>query len=115
MEESSFMSLPGTSWELVDADDRAELQRLAQENPWLTVTVAVSDDKESALEHGDIGDVVARHGPWNSRDVYVAGPPPMVDDTVGRLVRHGVRRERIRAEVFAPSRQSPSLDGEVTE
>jgi NAD(P)H-flavin reductase len=95
--------------------DRAELQRLAQENPWLTVTVAVSDDKESSLEHGDIGDVVARHGPWNSRDVYVAGPPPMVDDTVGRLVRHGVRRERIRAEVFAPSRQSPSLDGEVTE
>jgi NAD(P)H-flavin reductase len=95
--------------------DRAELQRLAQENPWLTVTVAVSDDKESALEHGDIGDVVARHGPWNSRDVYVAGPPPMVDDTVGRLVRHGVRQERIRAEVFAPSRQSPSLDGEVTE
>jgi NAD(P)H-flavin reductase len=95
--------------------DRADLQRLAQENPWLTVTVAVSDDKESSLEHGDIGEVVARHGPWNSRDVYVAGPPPMVDDTVGRLVRHGVRRERIRAEVFAPSRQSPSLDGEVTE
>jgi hypothetical protein len=26
-----------------------------------------------------------------------------------------VRPERIRAEVFAPSRQSPDLDGEVTE
>jgi hypothetical protein len=29
VEESSFMSLPGTSWELVAADDRAELTRLA--------------------------------------------------------------------------------------
>jgi hypothetical protein len=30
VEESSFMSLPGTSWELVEADDRAELARLAR-------------------------------------------------------------------------------------
>jgi hypothetical protein len=39
----------------------------------------------------------------------------MVDDTVSRLTQSGVRPERIRAEVFAPSRQSPDLDGEVTE
>jgi NAD(P)H-flavin reductase len=95
--------------------DRTELRRLEQENPWLSVTVAVSDDKESSLEHGDIGDVVARHGPWNSRDVYVAGPPAMVEDTVSRLLAGGLRQERIRAEVFAPSRPSPSLEGEVTE
>jgi len=95
--------------------DRADLLRLEQENPWLTVVFAVSDDKDSALEHGDIGDVVMRHGPWLSRDVYVAGPGVMVDDTVGRLVQHGLPRERIRTEVFAPSRPSPSVDGEVTE
>jgi NAD(P)H-flavin reductase len=79
------------------------------------VTFAVSDDKESELEHGDIGDVVQRHGPWQSRDAYVSGPAAMVDDTVARLVGQGVRRERIRTEVFAPSRPGPSVDGEVTE
>ena len=54
--------------------DRADLRRLEQENPWLTVTFAVSEDKVSGLEHGDIGDVVLRHGPWLSREVCVAGP-----------------------------------------
>jgi NAD(P)H-flavin reductase len=98
-----------------DLYDRADLRRLEQEHGWLTVTVAVSADKASSLEQGDIGDVVVRHGPWNSRDVYVAGPGVMVDDTVSRLTQSGVRPERIRAEVFAPSRQSPDLDGEVTE
>jgi hypothetical protein len=39
----------------------------------------------------------------------------MVDDTVDRLLRDGVRRERIRTEVFAPSRPGPDVDGSVTE
>jgi NAD(P)H-flavin reductase len=95
--------------------DRADLQRLEQENPWLTVTFVVSEDKISSLEHGDVGDVVLRHGPWLSREVCVAGPAAMVEDTVSRLVQHGVPRQRISSEVFAPSRPGPSVDGEVTE
>jgi NAD(P)H-flavin reductase/hemoglobin-like flavoprotein len=94
--------------------DRVDLVRLASELPWLSVTFAVSEDKESDLEHGDIGDVLLRHGPWLSRDVYVAGPGGMVEDTVSRLVGSGLPAERIRTEVFAPSRPSPSLNGEVT-
>jgi hypothetical protein len=39
----------------------------------------------------------------------------MVDDTVARLLENGVRRERIRTEVFAPSRPGPDVDGEVRE
>jgi len=95
--------------------DRHELDRLASEHPWLTVTYAVSDDKESSLEHGDIGDVVLRHGPWLSREVFVAGPGAMVEDTQARLVAHGLPPERIRSEVFAPSRPSPNLEGEITD
>jgi NAD(P)H-flavin reductase/hemoglobin-like flavoprotein len=95
--------------------DRADLDRLAAENPWLSVTYAVSDDKESSLEHGDIGDVVDRHGPWRSRDVYIAGPAPMVEDTQARLLASGLPQERIRAEVFAPSRQGPNVEGDVIE
>jgi NAD(P)H-flavin reductase len=95
--------------------DRADLQRLEQEHPWLTVTFAVSEDKVSGLEHGDIGDVVLRHGPWNSREVCIAGPAVMVEDTVSRLTTSGVPARRISSEVFAPSRPGPSVDGEVTE
>jgi NAD(P)H-flavin reductase/hemoglobin-like flavoprotein len=95
--------------------DLADIRRMEQEHGWLTVVLAVSEDKLSSLEQGDVGDVVMRHGPWNSRDIYVAGSHPMVDDTVRRLTASGLRSERIHAEVFAPSRQSPSLDGEVTD
>jgi NAD(P)H-flavin reductase len=95
--------------------DRADLERLDREHGWLTVTFAVSHDDLSSLEQGDIGEVVARYGPWTSRDVYAAGPALMVEDTTARLIGSGVHPERIRSEVFAPSRLSPSLDGEVTE
>jgi NAD(P)H-flavin reductase len=95
--------------------DGVGLRQLQQENPWLTVTVAVSHDKVSSLEHGDIGDVVLRHGPWVSREVCIAGPGPMVEDTVARLLQHGVPPQRMSSEVFAPSRPGPTVDGEVTE
>jgi NAD(P)H-flavin reductase len=95
--------------------DLGDIRRMEQEHPWLTVILAVSEDKLSSLEQGDIGDVMMRHGPWLSRDAYVSGSGPMVDDTVGRLARHGLPPDRIHTEVFTPSRQSPSLDGEVTE
>jgi NAD(P)H-flavin reductase/hemoglobin-like flavoprotein len=95
-----------------DFYDRADLRRLAQRHPWLTVTLAVSEDKESSLEQGDIADVVLRQGPWLSREAFVAGGPAMVEDTVSRLVRHGLRPDRIRTEVFAPSRPGPSIDDE---
>ena len=95
--------------------DRADLRRMEQEHPWLTVVCAVSQEKGSAMEHGDIADVVLRHGPWNNRDAYVAGNPAMVEDTVVRLHQNGVPMARIRTEVFAPSRPSPTVDGKVTE
>ena len=95
--------------------DRADLQRLQEAHPWLTVTLAVSEDAASALERGTVGEVAARYGPWTSREVFVAGPGVMVDDTVSRLLEQGVRRERIRTEVFAPSRPGPDVDGKVRE
>jgi NAD(P)H-flavin reductase len=94
--------------------DRADLARLAKQHSWLTVTLAVSEDKSSTLEQGDVGEVVLRNGPWLSRDVYVAGPGAMVEDTVSRLVQHGLPPQRIHSEVFAPSRQGPNVEGEVT-
>jgi NAD(P)H-flavin reductase len=97
-----------------DLYDREDLARLEQEHPWLTVTLALSEDEHSGLAHGDVGEVMARSGPWGSREAYVAGPRAMVDDTVERLLQHGLPRERIRTEVFAPSRPGPDVDGKVT-
>jgi NAD(P)H-flavin reductase len=99
----------------LDFYDRADLERLAQEHPWLAVTLAVSDDPISPLEQGIVGDVVLRHGPWSSREVFIAGPGPMVEHLVPRLVDSGVKPHRIRSEVFAPSRQGPDVHGKVTE
>jgi hypothetical protein len=45
MEESSFMSLPGTSWELVDGEDRAELARVGR-----AIDALVSDPKSNTPE-----------------------------------------------------------------
>jgi NAD(P)H-flavin reductase len=95
--------------------DRADLERLAEELPWLTVTLAVSEDPVSSLEQGIVGDVVVRNGPWTSREVYVAGPEPMIEDLVPRLIDGGVKPHRIRTEVFAPSKQGPDVDGRVVE
>jgi NAD(P)H-flavin reductase len=95
--------------------DGADLERLEHEHSWLTVVPAVSDDKDSSLEHGDIGDVVMRQGPWLSRETYVAGPAAMVEDTVSRLLHHGLPPARIHSEVFAPSRPGPTVEGKVTE
>jgi hypothetical protein len=39
----------------------------------------------------------------------------MVEDTVARLLEDGARRERVRTEVFAPSRPGPDVDGKVRE
>ncbi|MEU2350962.1 globin domain-containing protein [Modestobacter sp. NPDC049651] len=97
-----------------DLYDEADLRRLEQEHRWLTVTRAVSHDKESGLEHGDVGEVVVRHGPWSSRDVYVAGNGPTVEDTVARLAASGLPADRVRTEVYAPSRPAPDVNGEGT-
>src|SRR5947209_7202348 len=62
--------------------DRADLERLQEEHAWLTVTPAVSEDPASPVVQGVVGEVVGRSGPWTSREVFVAGPGVMVDDTV---------------------------------
>jgi NAD(P)H-flavin reductase len=96
---------------LYDLDD---LRRLAELHSWLTLRVAVSDDETYDGDQGSIADIVARSGPWGSRDVYVCGSPQMVEATVSRLTETGVPRQRIRIEEFAPSRPGPSVQRKVT-
>ncbi|TDC42416.1 oxidoreductase [Actinomadura sp. KC345] len=101
--------------------DLEHLAKLAGEFPWLTVVPAVSDESgghgfsallrsghaagDGEVEHGNLSDVVARHGPWDGHDAYVCGPSGMVGHTVEQLMRLGVPRDRIRLETFADAQR----------
>jgi NAD(P)H-flavin reductase len=101
--------------------DLEDLTKLAGEFRWLTVVPAVSDESgghgftaflqsgggagDGDVEHGNLSDIVAGHGPWDGRDAYVCGPSAMVGHTVEQLVRLGVPRDRIRLETFAEAQR----------
>jgi NAD(P)H-flavin reductase len=80
--------------------DRAHLDRIAEQYPWLTIVRAVSDDPGYDGEQGAIPDVVSRHGPWHNHDFYVAGSSPMVSATLRRLTEMGIPSARIRYDAF---------------
>ncbi|WP_308427955.1 FAD-binding oxidoreductase [Actinomadura livida] len=101
--------------------DLEDLTKLAGEFPWLTVVPAVSDESGGHgftarlqsggragggdVEHGNLSDIVAGHGPWDGHDAYVCGPSAMVGHTVEQLARLGVPRDRIRLETFADAQR----------
>ena len=80
--------------------DLDNLEKMAAQHPWLTVTPAVSADSKFAGETGSLPDVVARHGDWSSRDAYLAGPTEMVQEAVARLASAGMTQDQIHIEDF---------------
>ena len=80
--------------------DLDNLEKLAAQHSWLTVTPVVSADHKFAGETGNLPDVVARHGNWSGYDAYVAGPSKMVQDAADRLTSAGLAQDRIHIEDF---------------
>jgi NAD(P)H-flavin reductase/hemoglobin-like flavoprotein len=80
--------------------DLDNLEKMAAEHPWMTVTPVVSDDPKFAGETGSLPDVVARHADWSAHDAYVAGPTQMVQDTAARLAAGGMATDQIHIEDF---------------
>jgi NAD(P)H-flavin reductase/hemoglobin-like flavoprotein len=74
--------------------DLADLQHLERNYPWLQVIPVVSEEAAPDTIFGSVPDVV---GPanWRDRDVYVAGPDPMIARTVSALKDRGAPEERI--------------------
>jgi NAD(P)H-flavin reductase len=79
--------------------DLPGLEKMAAEHPWLTVVPAVSEGR-FAGEVGALADVVARHGAWSDREVYVAGPTAMVADCTSKLIAAGLPAAQIHVEDF---------------
>ncbi|WP_249374838.1 globin domain-containing protein [Streptomyces sp. I05A-00742] len=88
--------------DLYDMDTMRELDRA---HPWLSVRPVVSDGPTRALS-GQLPYVVRDHGPWNSYDAYLSGPPAMIRSGVDTLVGIGIPSHRIRHD---------SIDGLLAE
>ena len=80
--------------------DLDSLEKMAAQQPWLTVTPAVSADPAFAGETGSLPDVVARRGDWSAHEAYLAGPTEMVRETSTRLVSAGMAQDQIHIEDF---------------
>ena len=80
--------------------DLDSLEKMAAQQPWLTVTPAVSADPTFAGETGSLPDVVARCGDWSGHEAYLAGPTEMVRETGTRLVSAGMAQDQIHIEDF---------------
>ncbi|GEL18303.1 globin domain-containing protein [Pseudonocardia asaccharolytica] len=91
----------GRTW--IDLYAVPSLTALAHRSPWLDVVPAVEHNAGEA-EHGAVGDVVGRHGPWTDHDVIVAGSPDMIRATVARLVTAGTPPDRIRHDPLLTDR-----------
>ncbi|HEX8006693.1 MAG TPA: FAD-binding oxidoreductase [Trebonia sp.] len=89
-----------TAAELYDLPD---LEKMAAQWPWLTVTPAVSEDPVYQGECGTVADVMGRRVQLTGRDAYVCGSPGMVAATVSHLQALGMPQERIYFEDFGGS------------
>jgi NAD(P)H-flavin reductase/hemoglobin-like flavoprotein len=80
--------------------DLENLEKIAAQHSWLTITPVVSADPRFDGETGSLPDVVARYGDWSGYDAYVAGPTEMVRDAAARLASAGMAKDHIHIEDF---------------
>ncbi|WFE67112.1 FAD-binding oxidoreductase [Micromonospora sp. WMMD714] len=87
--------------------DPIALDKLQQAHDWLTIVPAFSDDPQAApAERGDALTVALRHHRPHDQ-VYVCGPPAMLDDARRRLPLAGVPEDRLHL----PAPMAPEIPG----
>ncbi len=79
--------------------DLPDLWKLETGYPWLRITPAVSDERGYSGIRGLLPDVIARHRPRPGEDVYISGPPEMVQKSIRVLSTPGMRKWRIHADL----------------
>jgi propane monooxygenase reductase component len=87
-----------------DLFHREELEALTEQLPDFRFVPALSESDPATAWHGETGfvtDVCDRlEADLTEVDVYVCGPPPMVDAAIALLERRGVPEERIHFDKF---------------
>jgi NAD(P)H-flavin reductase/hemoglobin-like flavoprotein len=76
--------------------DLPDLRALETRTPRLRVVPVMSEDPSFDGMHGTLPDVLDRFPGWSGHDVYVSGPPEMIERTVTKLDELGVPAEQIR-------------------
>jgi ferredoxin/flavodoxin---NADP+ reductase len=87
---------------------REELERLADEVPWLTYVPTVSrpwDDSDWSGETGRVDDLIRKYGDQWSLDgdnatAYLCGHPEMVEHGKAILRRRGWKKEALKEEIY---------------
>lgn len=80
--------------------DLADLEKMAAQWPWLTVTPAVSAEPEYRGDTGTVADVIGPRVPLAGQDAYICGSPAMVTATANRLHSLGMPQDHIHVEDF---------------
>jgi NAD(P)H-flavin reductase/hemoglobin-like flavoprotein len=80
--------------------DLADLEKMAAQWPWLTVTPTVSAEPEYRGETGTVAEVISRRVPLTEHDAYVCGSSAMVRATVSRLRSLGLPQNHIYVEDY---------------
>jgi NAD(P)H-flavin reductase/hemoglobin-like flavoprotein len=83
-----------------DLYDLADLEKMAAQWPWLTVTPTVSAEPEYRGETGTVADVIGRRVPLADQDAYICGSTTMVTATVNRLRSLGMPQNHVYVEDF---------------
>lgn len=83
-----------------DLYDLPDLEKMAAQWSWLTVTPAVPGEPESGGESGTVADVIARQAPLADQDAYICGSSAMVTATAHRLQSLGLPQDHIYVEDF---------------
>lgn len=83
-----------------DLYDLTDLEKMAAQWPWLTVTPAVSDEPEYRGETGTVADIIGRRVPLTDQDAYICGSSAMVTATANRLRSLGLPQNHIYVEDF---------------
>ena len=80
--------------------DLADLEKMAAQWPWLTVTPAVSGEPGYRGETGTVADVVGRRVRLAGHDAYLCGSAAMTTATVNRMQSLGLPRNQIHVEDY---------------
>jgi NAD(P)H-flavin reductase/hemoglobin-like flavoprotein len=80
--------------------DLADLDKMAAQWPWLTVTPAVSADPQYRGETGTVADVIGRRMYRTGQDAYICGSSAMVAATADRLQLLGMPQNHIYIEDY---------------
>lgn len=92
--------------------DLPDLWRLEDAYGGFELIPVTSDDPAFEGMQGNVGRVAARYKPAAECDAYVAGPPPMVRETIRLLQRAGLKRERIHFDdALLAGRYAPRAGG----